>query len=110
MFSSFLQHFCFSQHPTPLWTDSENGLTSILYPAGTGSNAIRPGIALNAAGSDVLPPGKGGKYRACLTSRPPVFIGRCCKLVRDHFSIPLGKPRRRHNFLNCCQQTQRQPH
>jgi hypothetical protein len=30
------------------------------------------------------------EYRARFTSRPPVFTKRCCKLVRDQFSIQRG--------------------
>jgi hypothetical protein len=34
------------------------------------------------------------QYRACFTSRPPVFTNRCCKPVSDHFSILFGSTKR----------------
>ena len=35
---------------------------------------------------------------ACLTSRPPVFINLCCKLVSDQLLILFGSPSRRHKL------------
>ena len=35
---------------------------------------------------------------ACLTSRPPVFISRCCRLVSDQLLIRRGSPSRRHRL------------
>jgi len=42
--------------------------------------------------------GQSSQYRACFTSRPPVFSGRCCRLIGDPSLIPPGTPSRRHRF------------
>ena len=56
-------------------------LAPIAPSAGAGSHRT-------ACASGGLPPATASSTRACFTSRPPVFIDRCCRLVSDHVSIP----------------------
>ena len=65
-----------------------------LSPAGTGSAQIRCKIAPNTH-LVRWPPASSQSDRACLTSRPPVFTNRRCKLVCDQGSILFGSTCRR---------------
>ncbi len=81
----------------------------LAYPAGKGSEAIRPTMLPNSRRVRWLSANSSQQLRACLIKRPPVFTSRCaatagnslkeaarcCKLVSDHWSIPFGSTNRR---------------
>jgi hypothetical protein len=65
----------------------------VIETAPLGARPIRPATATlrscaaccqRAVASDDSPREATGKWRACLSKRPPIFTSRCCKIVGDH--------------------------
>ena len=84
-FAPVLATLLLVQHLVRPISDADSTSLS-LYPAGTGSRAIRPSIAANRRRFRCPSTRRSQQYRACFTSRPPVFTSRCCKLVSDQCS------------------------
>jgi hypothetical protein len=97
----FSAHFTDASSALPFWSPDLAAPLASAYLVAAGKAAALRAIAPNRRLVRRLSASICQQYRACLTSRPPVFTERCCKLVGDEFSIVFGRARLRQNLPDC---------